>query len=121
MSISIFDENFFMRKGKHQLKPWPLKEFNPRMVCAGSYRVKKMTQQHGVTVYDSPMTLDIEFENKKEIFWKLGKAKPLKQNKNKLMDAMLKHSSSIIEAAIDKRRKTLIMPENRPKTGTFKS
>jgi hypothetical protein len=110
-----------MRKGKHQLKPWPFKEFNPRMVCAGSYRVKKMTQQHGVTVYDSPMTLDIEFENKKEIFWKLGKAKPMKQNKNKLMDAMLKHSSSIIEAAIDKRRKTLIMPENRPKTGTFKS
>jgi hypothetical protein len=37
------------------------------------------------------------------------------------MEAMLKHSSSVIEQAIDKRRKTLIMPENRPKTGTFKS
>jgi hypothetical protein len=48
------------------------------MVCAGSYRVKKMNQHHGVTVYDSSMTLDIEFANQKEIFWKLGKARPAK-------------------------------------------
>jgi hypothetical protein len=67
------------------------------MVCAGSYRVKKMNQHHGITVYDSSMTLDIEFANQKEIFWKLGKERPAKQKGNKLMEAMLKHSSSVIE------------------------
>ena len=47
--------------GSHVLKPWPFKAFNPRMVCAGNYLVKKSTVHHEIPNYKSDMTINAAF------------------------------------------------------------
>jgi len=53
---------------------WPFKEFNPRMVCAGEYRVKeKIVNDFGPTNYPCSMRLLFKFrEFPDDLYWKLN-------------------------------------------------
>ena len=63
VSKSLFDEDFYLRQGSNELKMWPFREFNPRMVCAGEYRViKKIENPLAPTNY--PTTMEIAFDFK---------------------------------------------------------
>ena len=90
------------------------------MVCAGDYLVKKATQKHGVNIYKSNQTIDIEFTLNKVVYWRLGTERPAKENKNKLQEAMIQHGAESLRRATE-HRKTIIKTDKRPKTGTFKS
>jgi len=76
ISQSIFDSHFILRQGDCEMSLWPLREFNPRMVCAGEYLVKKTFKSHGMTHHKSEMKLNIGFKNYGKVRWSLeGKKK----------------------------------------------
>jgi hypothetical protein len=50
---------------------WPFREFNPRMVCAGEYRViKKIVNPLAPTNYPTSMQINFSFQTHgQEIYW----------------------------------------------------
>ena len=73
--MSLYDEDYELRQGTKELKMWPFKPYNPRMVCAGEYRVKqKIDNDLGPTNHPCEMTLRFAFkEHGADIYWKLNK------------------------------------------------
>ena len=71
ISQSIFDSHFILRQGDREMSLWPLREFNPRMVCAGEYLVKETFKSHDMTHYKSEMKLAIGFKDYGKVKWRL--------------------------------------------------
>jgi hypothetical protein len=73
VSVSLFDEYLMLRQGVKELKPWPFKTYEPRMVCAGEYSVKRAIEKHNVVHHESGMCLQVNFGKVNPVQWRIAR------------------------------------------------